>query len=131
MLRIVHKLLLGLLLRCPNCGRGRMFRGLFKMEPTCPYCGARYERQSGESIGGTLINLCMAEVLSVGGYFVSQALWSPPLAFQLVFWITFNIVFIVLFYRHARGLWVSIAYLAGGVYADPDTQQQYTRTEKR
>ncbi len=131
MIRIVSKLLLGLLLRCPNCGRGRMFRGLFKMEPTCPYCGARYERQSGESIGGTLINLCVAEVLSVGGYFVSQALWSPPLAFQLVFWITFNIVFIVLFYRHARGLWVSIAYLAGGVYADSDTGQQYTRTEKQ
>lgn len=127
--RVIRKLLLGLFLRCPNCGRGRMFRGLFRMEPTCPYCGVRYERQSGESIGGTLINLCVAEVLSIGGYFISQAIWDPPLAFQLIFWVTFNIVFIVLFYRHARGLWVSISYLAGGVYPDPDYEQQYTRPE--
>ncbi|MBI5667536.1 MAG: DUF983 domain-containing protein [Chloroflexi bacterium] len=127
--RTLHKLLLGLFLRCPNCGRGRMFRGLFHMEPTCPYCGVRYERQSGESIGGTLINLCVAEVLSVGGYFISQAIWNPPLEFQLIFWVTFNIVFIVLFYRHARGLWVSIAYLTGGVYPDPDYEQQYARRE--
>lgn len=127
----LRKLLLGLFLRCPNCGRGRMFRGLFHMEPTCPYCHVRYERQSGESIGGTLINLCVAEVLSVGGYFVTQAAFQPPVTFQLIFWISFNILFIVLFYRHARGLWVSIAYLSGGVYADPDYEQQYARTDEK
>jgi hypothetical protein len=57
--------------------------------------------------------------------------FNPPLAFQLIFWISFNIVFIVLFYRHARGLWVSIAYLTGGVYPDQDYEQQYVRTEEK
>ncbi|MBC6935372.1 MAG: DUF983 domain-containing protein [Chloroflexi bacterium] len=131
---VLRKLLLGLLLRCPNCGRGRLFDGLFnlfRMEATCPDCHVRYERQSGESIGGTLINLCLAEVLSVGGYFATQAAFAPPLAFQLIFWITFNIVFIVLFYRHARGLWVSIAYLTGGVYPDADARQRHTGTDER
>jgi uncharacterized protein (DUF983 family) len=124
-----RKLLIGLLLRCPNCERGRMFRGLFRMDEKCPYCGVRYERRSGESIGGTLINLCVAEVLSVGGYFASELLFHPPLAFQLIFWITFNIAFVLLFYRHARGLWVSIAYLSGGVYADADEQRDWVRPE--
>ena len=114
-----RKILLGALLRCPNCEKGSMFSGLFTIRDTCPVCGARFERQQGESVGGTVINLVLAEVLSIGGFFVSQALFNPPLAFQLVFWIAFNLIFVVLFYRHARGMWVSVAYLSGDVYPDP------------
>lgn len=121
-----QKLWVGARLRCPNCERGKMFSGLFRMEPLCPHCGARYERAQGESIGGTLINLVAAELLSMGGFILSQLLFSPPLAFQLIFWVAFNLIFIVVFYRHARGMWVSVAYLAGSVYPDdsPEAQQR-------
>lgn len=122
----IHKLWIGLRLRCPVCEQGHMFNGLFKMDATCSHCGARFERLSGESIGGTLINLCVAEVLSVGGFIITELAFHPSLAFQLTFWTLFNIIFIVLFYRHARGLWVSMAYLAGGVYSDdaPDSMRK-------
>lgn len=114
----IHKLQVGLLLHCPNCEQGRVFRGLFKMEATCSVCGVRYERQDGESIGGMIFNLGLAEILSVGGYFVSEGLFHPSLAIQLILWGTFNVLFVVLFYRHSRSLWVSLNYLAGGVYTD-------------
>ena len=103
-----------------------MFHGLFAMDETCPYCGVRYERRSGESIGGTMINLVCAEVLSMGGYIVTQALFAPPLAFQLIFWVAFNIIFILLFYRHARGIWASLSFLSGNVYPDDDTRKEIT-----
>lgn len=120
----IHKLWLGLRLRCPVCEQGHMFSGLFTLNETCPHCGARFERLSGESIGGTLINLCVAELLSVGGFIITELAFDPPLAFQLIFWVLFNIIFIFLFYRHARGIWISMAYLAGGVYSDdPPTKQ--------
>jgi uncharacterized protein (DUF983 family) len=124
LLYTTRKLLVGLLLRCPNCEQGRIFRGLFKMEATCAVCDVRYERQDGESLGGMLFNLGLAETLSIGGYFVSEALFHPPLAFQLIFWGVFNVMFVVLFYRHARALWVSINYLAGGVYTDEVQEQR-------
>jgi uncharacterized protein (DUF983 family) len=114
----IHKLLVGLFLRCPNCEQGRMFTGLFSIRETCPVCSVRFERLQGESVGGTLVNLVFAELLSVGGFIISEALFHPPLAFQLIFWVAFNILFVVFFYRHARGMWVSIAYLSGGVYPD-------------
>jgi uncharacterized protein (DUF983 family) len=114
----VKVLLRGLFLRCPNCGKGKMFRGLFSMEETCPFCGVRYERLRGESIGGMFINLGAAEFLSVGGYFLTQALFHPPFAYQVAFWVTFNLLFVILFYRHARALWVAISYLTSGVYHD-------------
>jgi uncharacterized protein (DUF983 family) len=125
----LRKLWMGLRLRCPNCEQGHMFSGLFKIETLCPHCGARFERMSGESIGGTLINLSLAEVLSMGGYLLTQWLFSPPLVFQLTFWVTFNLLFIVFFYRHARGVWVSVAYLLGSVYPDDQAPKPEGHTQ--
>ncbi len=85
------------------------------MDATCPYCGRRYEKQSGESLGGMFINLPLVEVLSIAGYFISQAIFRPPLIFQMIFWGAFNVIFVVLFYRHSRSLWVAISYLAEGM----------------
>ncbi len=33
--------------RCPVCCQGAMFRGRFAMNPTCPVCGHRFEREPG------------------------------------------------------------------------------------
>ncbi len=110
-------------LRCPNCGRGRIFTGLFRMNQTCPNCGVRFEREDGESVGGMYINLALAELFTVGGYFVANALFHPPFEPHLLFWICFNVAFVTVFYRHARSLWIGMSYLTGGVYADPDDKQ--------
>jgi uncharacterized protein (DUF983 family) len=118
---IINKLLLGLALRCPNCGKGRTFTSLFKMEETCPFCHVRYERLSGESLGGMFINLGLAELLSVAGYIITDFLFHPPFQAQIAFWVIFNLLFVILFYRHARSMWVAIVYLTGGVY--PDSEQ--------
>jgi uncharacterized protein (DUF983 family) len=77
-----------------------------------------------------MINLVLAEMISMGGYIITQVVFAPPLAFQLTFWITFNILFVLLFYRHARGIWASLSFLAGNVYPDPDYQQEYTAKTK-
>jgi uncharacterized protein (DUF983 family) len=116
----LHKLWLGFTLRCPNCGKGKTFTGLFKVQRVCPVCGVRFERLSGESVGGMYINLGAAELLSIAGYFLFEALFHPPFWFQMVFWIAFNLIFVLLFYRHARSLWVAIAYLTGGVTTDTE-----------
>jgi uncharacterized protein (DUF983 family) len=33
--------------RCPVCLKGKMFRGAFAMNATCPVCGHRFEREQG------------------------------------------------------------------------------------
>ena len=118
------RLLLGLRLRCPNCGQGKTFTSLFKMEETCSVCHVRYERQSGESVGGMYINLGAAELLSIGGYFVTLILFHPPVALNAGFWILFNIIFVLLFYRHSRSLWIATVYLNGGVKTDEEYKRE-------
>lgn len=115
---VVRKLWVTFWLRCPNCERGAITSGLFNFQQTCPVCAARLERREGESIGGTMINLVVAEVLTISGLIVTQGVLKLPLWFQLPFWISFNILFIIFFYRHARALWIGVAYLAEYVYPD-------------
>lgn len=116
-------------LRCPNCGRGRIFTGLFAMNKTCPDCGVRFERESGESVGGMYINLGLAELLTMGGFFLVNALFQPPFVPHLTFWVIFNVVFIAVFYRHARSLWIGTSYLTGGVYVDTDDEREFQRPQ--
>ena len=125
----VHKVLVGLLLRCPYCEQGRMFSGLFHMNETCPHCGARFQRAQGDSLGGMMLNLVIAEVLSMGGFIVSELLFHPGLAFHLIVWGSFNLLFVIFFYRHAHGAWTGVAYLMGGVYPDKTPETLATKTD--
>lgn len=122
----LHVLWVTLLLRCPNCEKGRIFNKLFKINPTCPHCGVRFERESGESVGAMYINLVFAELFSIGGYFLFNSLLNPPFLPHVIFWLTFNILFVLLFYRHSRSLWIGISYLTGGVRLDTEEERALT-----
>jgi uncharacterized protein (DUF983 family) len=119
----------GLRLRCPHCGRGKIFMSAFKAHDTCPYCQSRYERNDGDSFGGMYINISLAEITAIFGFFVVEGLTEIPAMWQLPFWVVYTIVFSLLFYRPARSLWIAIMYLTGGVYPDPDYMREYRRAE--
>ena len=119
----IKKILLGTAVRCPNCEQGHMFDGLFKMNETCPICEVRFERAEGESIGGMMFTLGLAEVLALAGYFITHAMWGLSVTTQLIIWGLFSIVFCILFYRNGRGTWVGIVYLSGNVYKDGEKEK--------
>lgn len=122
----IKKLANSMLVRCPNCEQGAMFNGLFQMNPTCPVCEVRFERRDGESLGGMMFTLVFVELFSVGGFFLAEALFDPPIIAQLIFWIAFSILFCVLFYRNGRGLWVGVVYLTSGLYKDGEAPERQT-----
>jgi len=126
---ILRKLWVGFTLRCPNCEQGRLFnrhrRFNLHMESTCPYCEVRFERNSGDSIGAVYINVALAELTAMTGFFTINSLFHPPMLHQLVFWVPYIVVFALLFYPRARGLWTGVLWLTGGVYADPDYMRDY------
>src|SRR5689334_11082701 len=101
----------GFLLRCPHCGRGKIFVSAFKAHDTCPYCHSRYERGDGDSLGGMYVNISLAEITALFGFFTVDALTHIPALWQLPFWIVYTVIFCLLFYRPARGMWIAIIYL--------------------
>lgn len=100
-----------LLLRCPRCFGGPVFRGLFKMEERCSRCGFRFEREQGYFVGAIYINYAATVAIAMPGYFVLDYLAEPSLATQLIFWGGFVAVFPLVFFRHSRSLWLAIGEL--------------------
>ena len=95
-------------LRCPQCGEGRLFRGLFQMNESCSACGASFKREQGFISGrststtgppssvraGSTPSLCS---LSAGSY-------KSALAACLVA----ALVFPIWFFRWARSLLLAL-----------------------
>jgi uncharacterized protein (DUF983 family) len=73
MVGIVQSLARGLRCRCPRCGRGRLYRGLYTELEQCASCGARFDWYSGEVLGF----LYMSTALLTGLFVIVMLLWKP------------------------------------------------------
>ncbi|MBM4413451.1 MAG: DUF983 domain-containing protein [Chloroflexi bacterium] len=117
MVRIIRVLWLTLFLRCPACQRGHMFRSMFRMNVRCPVCGVIFERDHGEITGGMAINTVMVLSIAIVGAVLSVTTTYPT-------WLIIGATALVmtsasvLFYRHARALWIGILYLTGSMFED-------------
>ncbi|MDX1484975.1 MAG: DUF983 domain-containing protein [Alphaproteobacteria bacterium] len=80
-------LLSGLRLRCPNCGKGRLFRGYLTLAESCAVCGEDFgalEQGDGPAVFVTLvagflvIGLALwVEIRFTPPFWVHAALWVP------------------------------------------------------
>ncbi|HKF45306.1 MAG TPA: DUF983 domain-containing protein [Thermoanaerobaculia bacterium] len=103
----------GLKLRCPVCGKGKLFRTYFAMNPNCSTCGVSFAREHGQWVGSLDINTFVtAFILMIGAGF--GPLW--PLKTMLLVWCSAAILVPIVTFRFSRGLWTAIVHLTGGVY---------------
>lgn len=110
---ITTSLIRGLLLRCPNCGRGKLFRKGFTMYEKCTVCGWRFEREEGYWTGAIAVNLIVTELLIalvVVPLAIALAATHQPLTFLLT-GLPLPILLPFLFFRHAKSLWMSFDFI--------------------
>ncbi len=103
-------LLRGLVLRCPNCGQGGLFRQWLRMDDRCPQCGLHFEREEGYWTGAVAINTVVTELVFFGILAVAVILtWpDPPLVPLLVGALLINVLFPLFFYPFSKTIWVAI-----------------------
>ena len=106
-----------MLLRCPQCRRGRLFKGrlTLAMHERCPVCGLKFDRGNGYFIGALALNLVLAET-------VATALWLPlaidqsvPLSYAYTVGVGASVGLPILGFRHTRSLWVAMDRLLNPV----------------
>lgn len=96
------------MLRCPVCGKGKLFKSWFKMNERCPVCNLKFEREEGYFSSSMAINLVISELLI--------AAFTVPLAIMIPLWQLFLfgapvvILLPLLFFHHSRSLWLSMDY---------------------
>jgi uncharacterized protein (DUF983 family) len=98
-------------LRCPVCGRGKLFRGWFSMYDSCSECGLKFQRESGYWLGSIYFNYGLTALLVTVGYL---GLWfadlvSPETLAAIL--AVFALVFPLWFFRYARSLWIGFDHL--------------------
>ena len=117
MWRVLRILCVTMLLRCPACQRGQMFRTLFQMNVRCPVCGVVFERDAGEVTGAMAINTALMSIMAIVGA-VLAIITDIPTGWLIGGTATVMIFFGVFFYRHARAVWVGILFLTGAIFED-------------
>jgi uncharacterized protein (DUF983 family) len=109
--RFLRLLTRSLRLRCPGCGQGRLYRGLFRMHERCGNCGLRFEREPGFFLGAIYFNYGITALVVTVAYPVltlSQTLSSRT---ALAVCMAFAIGFPMLLFRHARSFWLAFDQL--------------------
>ncbi len=115
MREILRTMLRVTLLRCPDCGLGRLSSGPLSVRERCAVCDVAFERSPGEFTGGMGLN----SVFTCAGV-AALSLWVGIAGIPHGLWLValFAVVFPIAFYRHSRALWVGIIHLAGFVHRD-------------
>ena len=115
--RIFHALKAGVLLKCPRCGQGKLFDGLFRMRRECSLCRLVFEREQGFFVGAIYVNYAATVLIAMPGFFLLDYYTEVSLSHQLILWGAFATIFPILFFRHSRSLWLCVAYMF-----DPDDE---------
>ncbi|MGQ0635254.1 MAG: DUF983 domain-containing protein [Planctomycetaceae bacterium] len=95
-------------LRCPRCGKAKMFTGLFRMHPTCAACGLKFEREPGYFLGSIYLNYGMTAMLLVVGYVSLRFGAGIESKWLLIGASAFCVLFPLFYFRYARALWLAM-----------------------
>jgi uncharacterized protein (DUF983 family) len=106
-------LIRALFLRCPNCGKGKLFRRGYTMYDKCSVCGWLFEREPGYWTGAIALNLVVTELL-IAIVVVPLATWlaltQQPITLLIAIGLPMPFILPFLFFRHAKSFWMSIDF---------------------
>jgi uncharacterized protein (DUF983 family) len=113
--------------RCPNCGQGGLFQGLYKLKATCDSCGVRFERDSGAWLGAMVVAYGLAILAVIIVAAVTIILWG---LYQGLEWVLVGtgIASVLLLYRPVKGFWVWSMWAAGLVIRDDEFADRVSLT---
>ena len=111
-------------LKCPLCGKGRLFKGLLRMPPQCNHCGFRFERSPGYWLGSIYVNYGLTALVVTGAYFA--LFFSEAVSQTATLWIltAYCVLFPLWFFRFARAIWIAF-----DVYFDPPQAGEFEPLE--
>jgi len=95
-------------LRCPRCGKGKLFKGWFRMNDRCPKCGFLIERTRGYYLGSIYINYGATAWLTIISFMIGRLYLRVPA--KPMGWIlgAFCLIFPMFFFRYSRALWLAL-----------------------
>jgi uncharacterized protein (DUF983 family) len=93
----------GLIGRCPNCGRGELFRSYLKVVNTCRICGEELSHHRADDAPAYVTMLIVGHFVGAGVLMSEE--WGPNLSLVqvTVFWLAATVVASLLILPRAKG----------------------------
>jgi predicted acetyltransferase/uncharacterized protein (DUF983 family) len=110
MRRFKKLMLRGLLLRCPSCGHATLVRGVLRVHDRCRVCGLPFEHDEGFFLGALVLNYTVSFLTGILPAIVLVAAGRLSVAWGIVWAVLASLLVPVLFYWHAKSLWMAAYY---------------------
>jgi hypothetical protein len=81
------------------------------MYTNCPHCDLKFEREQGYFVGAIYVNYAATVLLAIPGFFVLDTFTNMTIHQQLALWVSFAIIFPLLFFHHSRSLWLALDHI--------------------
>ncbi len=99
----------GLARRCPNCGKGRLFRGYLKIRSPCEACGADNTIYPSDDLPPYLTIFVVGHAL-VPLFMWSDRAYAPPLWLQGAIWLPAAAVMCLALLPYMKGAAVGLCW---------------------
>lgn len=101
--------LAGLAGRCPNCGKGALFKGFIKVADRCSACG--FDLKAADSGDGpaVFIILIVGCIVVFGALFTDVA-YRPPIWVHMAIWLPLTVVLSLGLLRPFKGVMVAMQF---------------------
>ena len=113
----------GFLERCPNCGKGRLFRAYLKVVDACPVCAEELYHQRADDAPPYITMLIVGHIVVAGVLAAEEAWPQSPMWLGAIIWIWLTFVLSLLLLPRVKGAlvgyqWALRMHGFGGVEKD-------------
>ncbi len=105
----VSPFVIGLMCRCPRCGKGKLYAGLLEVAPACENCGLDFSaHDSGD--GPAVFVILIVGGLAVALAFAVEKALAPPIWAHLVYQLPFILGASILCLRPLKATLIALQY---------------------
>ncbi len=108
----LQSVLRGLRGRCPNCGRGHMFRNFLKVSDDCSACGEELFHHRADDFPAYLVIFLVGHIL-VPLALVVETEYAPAMWLQFAVWVPLTIALSLALIQPIKGAVVALQWSAG------------------
>jgi len=99
----------GLMCRCPNCGKGRLFSSFLKVADRCDKCGEAFSHHRADDLPAYLVIVIVGHIV-VGAFMGVEATSTLSTAEHLAIWIPITVLLALAMLRPTKGAVVGLQW---------------------
>ena len=102
----------GFMMKCPNCGKGKLFGRYLKVSDHCPVCSEELFHHRADDFPPYLVILLVGHSI-VPAILAVETNYAPPIWLQLLIWLPLTLISALALLQPAKGAVVGLQWQLG------------------